>query len=275
MVFPRILLALAALTTALALSSCSPAEAPLAAAQPQKSPKRASNADLPTEREGNIALARFATKHRPVYCGGRKKPWVALTFDDGPGPYTRRMLKLLRHTRVPASFFVVGSNVATFKPSRMAERAYGSPIGSHSWSHPLLTSMKYGAQRDQLKDANHAIRHATGDRVRFFRPPYGAHNPDTRKIARNLDMPIILWNVDSQDALGANSKEISKLVKRGLKPGSIILLHENHGQTMRAMKYTIIPALRKSGMTPVTVPQMLAGNPPTAKQLSRGRKGCR
>jgi predicted metal-dependent phosphotriesterase family hydrolase len=52
-------------------------------------------------------------------------------------------------------------------------------------------------------------------------------------------------------------------------------MHENHGQTIRAMKYTIIPALKKSGLTPVTVPQMLAGNPPTAKQLSKGRKGCR
>ena len=83
-------------------------------------------------------------------------------------------------------------------------------------------------------------------------------------------MPIILWNVDSEDSLGANSKKISRLVKRGLKPGSIILMHENHGQTLRAMKYTILPALKKSGMTPVTVPQMLAGNPPTAKQLVEG-----
>jgi hypothetical protein len=82
-------------------------------------------------------------------------------------------------------------------------------------------------------------------------------------------------NLDSEDALGANSKKISKLVKRGLKPGSIILFQENRGQTVRAMKFTIVPVLKKSGMTAAAVPQMLAGNPPTAKQLEQGRKGCR
>jgi peptidoglycan/xylan/chitin deacetylase (PgdA/CDA1 family) len=230
---------------------------------------------LPTESEANAALTRFGAKHRAVYCGGRAKPWVALTFDDGPGPYTKKMLQILRHANLPASFFIVGRNVDTYKSSLLATQKDGFPIGNHSWSHPELTTLSYGEQRSQLVNTNKAITRATGDPVRYFRPPYGAHNAATDKIARNLDMPIILWNVDSQDALGANSKKISRLVKRGLKPGSIILMHENHGQTIRAMKYTIIPALKKSGLTPVTIGQMLAGNPPTAAQLSKGRKGCR
>lgn len=231
--------------------------------------------EFPSEAEGNAALARFGAKHRPIYCGGRAKPWVALTFDDGPGPYTKKMLKILRKAQLPASFFITGRNVTPFKSSLLATQRQGIPIGNHSWSHPLLTTLGYQEQRSQLSDTNVAVKRATGDRVRFFRPPYGAHDRTTDKIARNLDMPIILWNIDSEDALGANSKKISKLVKKGLKPGSIILFHENRGQTLRAMKYTIVPALKKSGMTAVTVPQMLAGNPPTAKQLALGRKGCR
>lgn len=237
--------------------------------------KKQPAAELPTEAEGNASLARFGAKHRPVYCGGRAKPWVALTFDDGPGPYTKKMLKILRKAQLPASFFITGRNVSTFRSSLLATQKYGAPIGNHSWSHPLLTTLGYKQQRSQLSDTNNAVQRATGDPVRFFRPPYGAHDRTTDKIARDLDMPIILWNIDSEDALGANSKKISKLVKRGMKPGSIILFHENRGQTLRAMKYTIVPALKKSGMKAVTVPQMLAGNPPTAKQLSQGRKGCR
>lgn len=276
----RLLLTLAALLAALAVASCGsdepePANTPAAKPTAAK-PKRVSPAEaLPTEAEGNAALARFGAKHRPVYCGGRAKPWVALTFDDGPGPYTKKMLKILRKAKLPASFFITGRNVTPFKSSLLATQKQGIPIANHSWSHPLLTTLGYREQRSQLSDTNAAVKRATGDRVRFFRPPYGAHDRTTDKIARNLDMPIILWNIDSEDALGANSKKISKLVKRGLKPGSIILFHENRGQTLRAMKYTIVPALKKSGMTAVTVPQMLAGNPPTAKQLSRGRKGCR
>jgi peptidoglycan/xylan/chitin deacetylase (PgdA/CDA1 family) len=252
-------------------TAAKPADKPTTKQAPEPAPAT----DLPTEAEGNAALARFAKKHRPVYCGGKAKKWVALTFDDGPGPYTKNMLKILRHANLPASFFIVGRNVDAFKSSLMAEQKYGFPIGNHSWSHPLLTTLGYSEQRAQLADTNKAITRATGDQVRYFRPPYGAHDAATDKIARNLDMPIILWNIDSKDSLGANSKKISKLVKKGLKPGSIILMHENHGQTIRAMKYTIVPALKKSGLTPVTVPQMLAGNPPTGAQLAKGRKGCR
>lgn len=274
---PRPALILAALAAALLFSACGDVE-PESAAVPTPSkakPRTTAASDLPTARAGHIATARFALKHRAIYCGGRKKKWVALTFDDGPGPYTKRMVKLLDRANVPATFFVTARNVKPFKSSLLVTHKYGAPIGNHSWSHPPLTSMSYGEQRNQLTWTNQSIRRATGEQVRIFRPPYGAHDSSTRKIARSLNMPIILWNVDSEDALGANSKQISRFVKRGLKPGSIILLHENRGQTLRAMKYTILPALKKSGMTPVTVPQMLAGNPPTAEQLSKGRKGCR
>jgi peptidoglycan/xylan/chitin deacetylase (PgdA/CDA1 family) len=266
-------LTIAALIAALTLSACGEGKQ-LPSATTNSKPV-APAVKLPTEAEGNAALARFANKHRPVFCGGKAKKWVALTFDDGPGPYTRNMLKILRRAHLPATFFVVGRNVATYKPGLIAEKAYGAPIGNHTWSHPVLPSLKYPDQRDQLATTSHAIRSVTGDPVRFFRPPYGAHDKATDKIARNFGMPIILWNVDSQDSLGANSKKISRLVKKGFKPGSIILMHENHGQTIRAMRFTIVPALKKSGLTPVTVPQMLAGNPPTAQQLSKGRKGCR
>jgi peptidoglycan/xylan/chitin deacetylase (PgdA/CDA1 family) len=176
---------------------------------------------------------------------------------------------------VPASFLVVGRNVARFKSSLLAEKAYGAPIGNHSWSHPELPQLEYRAQKAELASTNSAIGGATGDPVRFFRPPYGEHDHATDEIARRMKMPVVLWNVDSQDALGANSKRISRRVKRGFRPGAIILMHENRGQTIRAMKYTIVPALKKSGMTPVTLPQMLAGNPPTEEQLAKGRKGCR
>jgi peptidoglycan/xylan/chitin deacetylase (PgdA/CDA1 family) len=274
-------LTVAALIAAFTLSACGEGKQLPSASTPSKAanPAKATpmqTADLPSEAESNAALASFAAKNRPIFCGGRAKKWVALTFDDGPGPYTKKMLTLLRRAQLPATFFIVGRNVARFKSGLLAEKAYGASIGNHSWSHPLLTRLRYQDQRDQLASTSHAIRSATGDRVRFFRPPYGAHDAATDKIARNLGFPIILWNVDSQDALGANSKKISRRVKQGLnRPGSIILMHENHGQTIRAMKYTIIPALKKSGMTPVTVPQMLAGNPPTAAQLAKGRKGCR
>lgn len=228
-----------------------------------------------TPAELTAAQDRFAAKGRPVYCGARKKPWVALTFDDGPGPYTKHVLALLRRFDVPATFFLVGRNVAPNRSSVLREKSARRPIGNHSWSHPLLPSLSGGEQKSQILNTSRAVSRVTGDPVRLFRPPYGARDAATDRIVRRADMTTILWNIDSRDALGANSKQISRSVKKGFKPGSIILLHENRGQTVRALRYTVLPALKKSGMTAVTVPQMLAGNPPSDAQLSKGRKGCR
>jgi peptidoglycan/xylan/chitin deacetylase (PgdA/CDA1 family) len=262
----------AASCAALALAGCGGSAAPPAHTAAAAAPSARS--DMPTVAQGRAAARRFAAGRRPLFCGGRGKPWVALTFDDGPGPYTPHVIALLRKYRVPATFFVVGRNTAPYRRELIRERSYNAPIGNHSWSHPLLTSMSGAEQLQQLASTKRAIEQRTGQTVRLLRPPYGAHDAATDRIARRLGMAIILWNVDSRDALGASSKQIARRVKAGLRPGSIILLHENRGQTVRALHYTILPALRRSGMKPVTVPEMLAGNPPTRTQLARGPRGC-
>ena len=83
----------------------------------------------------------------------------------------------------------------------------------------------------------------------------------------------ILWTVDSADSLGANYAQIERNVIAGLRPGAIILMHENHGQTIRAM-INIFAAIRRKGLRAVSVPQLLADDPPSAAQLRDGGLGC-
>lgn len=234
----------------------------------------ATQSALPDDAAGAAAVHRFAAKGLPIYCGGRSKPWIALTFDDGPGPYTKHVLALLNRHKAARTFFSVGRNVRPYRSALLREQRGGAAIGNHSWSHPELPSLSAREQRAQVLDTNRAITRVTREPVRLFRPPYGEHDSDTDRITRGADMATILWDIDSRDALGASSKEISRIVKRGFHPGAIVLMHENRGQTVRALHYTILPALKKSGLTTVTVPQMLAGNPPSDRQLKRGRKGC-
>lgn len=235
---------------------------------------KAAPAALPSRAAGDAAVRRFAAKGMPVYCGGRAKPWVALTFDDGPGPYTKHVLTLLNRRGVARTFFLVGRNVGPNRSALKREVSGGAAIGNHSWSHPLLPSLGAAEQDDQITGTNRAIERVSGRQTKLFRPPYGAHDAATDRIVKRLGMATILWDTDSEDALGASSKKISRLVKQGFHAGGIILLHENRGQTVRALRYTILPALERSGLTAVTVPQMLAGNPPSDAQLKRGRRGC-
>jgi peptidoglycan/xylan/chitin deacetylase (PgdA/CDA1 family) len=109
--------------------------------------------------------------------------------------------------------------------------------------------------------------------VQLFRPPYGAHNATVDAIARRLGLLEILWNVDSADSLGANYAGIIRNVEAGMRPGAIILMHENRGQTIRALT-TILPELRRRGLRSVSLPELLASDPPSRAQLKAGTGGC-
>lgn len=79
--------------------------------------------------------------------------------------------------------------------------------------------------------------------------------------------------MDSADSLGANYSGIAHNVLTGLRPGAIVLMHENRGQTIRALKLLIIPHLAEHHLRLVTVPELLARDPPSATQLARGAEG--
>ena len=83
----------------------------------------------------------------------------------------------------------------------------------------------------------------------------------------------ILWDVDSQDSLRGDYAEIAHKVIAGLKPGSIVLMHENHGQTIRALPY-IFAALRRLHLRAVSIPELLTDDPPSLAQLNAGFTGC-
>lgn len=219
------------------------------------------------------ALRRLAASGKPVYCGGRKRPWVAFTFDDGPGVYTRLAVRILSAAHVPATFFIVGENLARFPAAFHAEERIGA-LGDHTWTHPDLGLLAPAAVRQQIASAKHALERASGRRVWFFRPPYGVRNATVDATARRLGLVEVLWTVDSADSLGANYAQIARNVLAGMHPGSIVLMHENRGQTIRALKFTVLPRLRRSHLRLVTLPQLLSGDPPSRAQLAHGGRGC-
>jgi peptidoglycan/xylan/chitin deacetylase (PgdA/CDA1 family) len=220
------------------------------------------------------ALRYYALAGRPIFCGGSKR-YAALTFDDGPGPYTPLARKWLKRFGVEATFFLVGSNVGPYATQARDELRGGFAVGDHSWSHPSLPALSDAEIVHQLADTQAAIAGATGSPVALFRPPYGAHDARVDAEARRLGMVQVLWNVDSRDSEGADHDEIARRVLAGIGPGAIVLMHENRGQTIRALWSKILPALKRRHITLVTVPQLLAVNPPSRRQLEAPGGGCR
>ncbi len=209
----------------------------------------------------------------PVRCGGRRSRDVALTFDDGPGPYTALALRILRRAHLHATFFLVGKELPYRPWAPRAELRVGA-LGDHTWTHRFLPALPLATVREELAATRDAIERATGTPVELFRPPYGASDARIARVAASLGMVEVLWSVDTRDSEGATWSEIVATVAREARGGSIVLLHENRGQTIRALRFGIVPLLRRRGLVAVTVPQLLALDPPSIAELEAGPAGC-
>jgi peptidoglycan/xylan/chitin deacetylase (PgdA/CDA1 family) len=208
----------------------------------------------------------------PIYCAGPRGNEVALTFDDGPGVYTRLVINKLRKHRVAATFFDVGRNLDLVAHATTDERALGA-VGDHTFTHPLLTALAPTEAESEIGRTQAALAGSSGGPVFLFRPPYGGRNATIDRIAREHGMLQILWTVDSADSLGANYAQIESNVIGGLRGGAIILMHENHGQTVRAL-LSIFAALQRKHLRAVSVPQLLSDDPPSVAQVRAGGAGC-
>jgi peptidoglycan/xylan/chitin deacetylase (PgdA/CDA1 family) len=217
-------------------------------------------------------IRRLIGLGKPIYCAGPHGNAVALTFDDGPGVYTRLALRKLREAHVHATFFLVGRNLDLVPEAPRQERALGM-VGDHTFTHPYLPGLSLGQAEDEVLKTQTAVASASGGPVFLFRPPYGAMDPALEAMVSQHHLLEILWDVDSQDSLRGDYAEIAQKVIAGLKPGSIILMHENHGQTIRALPY-IFAALRRRHLRTASIPELLTEDPPGASQVQGGWSAC-
>jgi peptidoglycan/xylan/chitin deacetylase (PgdA/CDA1 family) len=158
---------------------------------------------------------------------------VALTFDDGPGKTTSRILQILRTYRATATFFNIGQNMAARPALLRAEAREGFLLGNHTWSHPDLTKLTRHQQASQIDQATAEQHKITGTTPCVFRPPYGNYNRTTLSLARYRRMAVWLWSVDTEDwkAEGsASSYWVHRIIRLAEEEGGelehpVIIMH--------------------------------------------------
>jgi peptidoglycan-N-acetylglucosamine deacetylase len=158
---------------------------------------------------------------------------IALTYDDGPNDtYTLRLLEMLGRHNVRATFFLIGQYVRQQPEIVRQIRAGGHLIGNHTMTHPVLLGLSPKELREQLADCNASIEDATGEAVRFFRPPHGARSTEVLRIAAELGLIPVMWNVTGRDWTALSPEQIFRRVEQKVhmnqrrKKGSNILLHD-------------------------------------------------
>jgi peptidoglycan/xylan/chitin deacetylase (PgdA/CDA1 family) len=213
------------------------------------------------------AVQRFIQLGYPLYCGGGTGKFVALTFDDGPGPYTVQTLDILKKAGARATFFLVGRNLAWY-PGRAEQEVRANAVGDHTWNHTYLTTLSLAEQQREIDRTRQAVAEATLGQVLLFRPPGGFHDADVDALINAHGMLEVMWSVDTRDSAGATTRDVLRNAIEGLKPGAIILMHENRGTTLEMLP-RLLREISRRGLQTVTVPELLRLDPPSAEQMRK------
>ena len=195
--------------------------------------------------------------------GGRGRD-IALTFDDGPGPYTPGVLSILEQSHVRATFFAIGRMERYFSESTVRELRDGYVVGDHTENHPALARLSAHEQHEELFEQIARIELVGGPRPSLFRPPDGSFNATTMRELQALNLLMVLWSVDTEDYRLPGVASIVQRVVAGARPGAIVLMHDGGGdrsQTVAALPL-IIRELHRRGFHLVTVPELLKDDPP-------------
>jgi len=222
-----------------------------------------------SERPGPTASPSPSASAKVTYSSVRVDgPYIAMTFDDGPhATLTPKLLDLLALKKIKATFFVLGENAQRHPEILRRAVAEGHEIGNHSWSHPNLAKLSNEALHSQLQRTDDVIMQAIGSHPKIMRPPYGELTPKQRQwVNSEFGYKVILWDVDPLDWKEPGPSIVAQRIIQETKPGSIMLSHDIHAQTITAMPETF-DALLAKGFKFVTVSELLslAASSPTPK----------
>lgn len=178
---------------------------------------------------------------------------IALTFDDGPNPNTTpRALDILKKHNIKATFYILGSSIAGNEALLKRIVAEGHELGNHTWTHPDLVYESDEVIAKEFQDTQNKIFEVTGVYPATFRPPYGSYN---KRVYEQIKLPIVLWNVDSNDWSLRNSQKITERVINNTYTGAIILMHDIHETTVNSLD-NVISGLKNKNFGFVTLSEL-------------------
>lgn len=199
---------------------------------------------------------------------------LALTFDDGPDPtYSPQILDILKETKAPGTFFIIGNSAETHPGIVQRMFDEGHEIGSHTFTHPNMGTIGDKWARLELNATQRAIQTILGRSTILFRPPFNADAQPTKveevkpvDLADQLGYVTVGERIDPRDwdpDKRTPEDLVQEIVDRVHQGGAnVILLHDGGGNRDRTVKALalLIPRLRSEGYVFVPVSTLMGTN---------------
>lgn len=198
------------------------------------------------------------TRKLPIYSVGTEEKVVALSFDAAWGAdNTLKILDILTEYDIKANFFAVGFWVEKYGDKLKTLSDSGRvEIGTHSNTHPHMPKLNRDNIRRELQASSSLIENVTGKKPDLFRAPYGDYNDTLLTVAEEEGLYTIQWDVDSLDWKDLSANDIAVRILKGVKNGSIVLMHNDGKHTVEALPL-IIEGLINKGYTFKTIGEMI------------------
>lgn len=203
------------------------------------------------------------------YDPSKKRPMIALTFDDGPGEYTETLLDTVEKYNAHVTFFMVGQNVEGHESTIQRMLKLGCELGNHTWDHPsqTLPNMDLDSVLQEFQKTDDALVKACGQAATVCRAPYGAITDEQMSA---VGKPFFMWSTDSLDwkLMDADADYNQIMNDSSLGDGSIILMHDIHEPSVKCATEKLIPALIDQGYKLVTVSELAEAKDVTLQSAS-------
>ena len=203
------------------------------------------------------------------YDPSKKRPMIALTFDDGPGEYTETLLDTVEKYNAHVTFFMVGQNVEGHESTIQRMLKLGCELGNHTWDHPsqTLPNMDLDSVLQEFQKTDDALVKACGQAATVCRAPYGSVTEDQMAA---VGKPFFMWSTDSLDwkLMDADADYNQIMNDSSLGDGSIILMHDIHEPSVKCATEKLIPALIDQGYKLVTVSELAEAKDVTLQSAS-------
>ena len=207
--------------------------------------------------ENKILEVSNTNRLLPIYSVETSERQVALTFDCAWGADDiPDIIDILSQNGVTATFFMVGDWVEKYPDAVKLMYENNMELGNHSDSHAHVNNLSYEKNIVDMKACNSKLKDLTGEEVKFYRGPYGEYNNTVIQAAESLNMKVIQWDIDTLDYTGKTADEMCERIKKKLRSGSIILMHNDTEYTAKGLQ-EIINCINEEGYEIVPLSELI------------------